>query len=590
MKKGNMQMITKLVFRLLWIQILLAMVGSIDEIISSYFASNYVGIDAMSAVGLYNPINMLMGSCGTVLAGGSAILCGKYLGANRHEDMQNVFSLDLLLTTIVAGVFIFALAFMGLSGQTGFLVRDPAVQPYFNRYLLGQAIGIFPQMLSTQLPVFLSIENKGKRSLIAGFIFVVTNFILNLVFVKTMHLESFGIALSSSIGMWVIMLAEIQYFFSGSSSLKVSLHPTSVVKEGGKILAIGFPGAASNIYQTIRGLIVNGLLSTYVGSMGISAFAGANNVMGIFWAIPGGMLAVSRLLISVSAGEEDRQTLSDIIRIMFTRYLPIMLGVDLLIILAAPYLTMIFFRDPSVPVYGMMVDGLRILPLCMCFSIICMHFTCLGQTFGKQGFVNILALLDGVVCVAGFSFLLIAVFRIGIKGVYIANVLNGVVTTLYILGYAWMKNRRFPKDLEELMVLPDSFGVTEEERIDVSVRTMDDVVTVSDQIQTFCRERGIDEKRSYLAGLAMEEMAGNVVAHGFRKDAKKHSIDIRVVHKDERVILRIKDDCVPFDPKERRQLLEGDILKNIGIRMIYDLVKDIDYQNMLGLNVLTMTI
>ncbi|MBQ1507891.1 MAG: ATP-binding protein, partial [Erysipelotrichaceae bacterium] len=433
-------------------------------------------------------------------------------------------------------------------------------------------------------------ENKGKRSLAAGFIFVVANFVLNLVFVKTMRLESFGIALSSSIGMWVIMLAEIQYFFSGSSSLKVSLHPTSIVKEGGKILAIGFPGAATNIYQTLRGLIVNGLLSTYVGSMGISAFAGANNVMGIFWAIPGGMLAVSRLLISVSAGEEDRQTLSDIIRIMFTRYLPIMLGVDLLIILAAPYLTMIFFRDPSVPVYGMMVDGLRILPLCMCFSIICMHFTCLGQAFGKQGFVNILALLDGVVCVAGFSFLLIAVLQVGIKGVYIANVLNGVVTTLYILGYAWKRNGHFPQDLEELMVLPSDFGVTEEERIDVSVRTMDDVVTVSDQIQTFCKERGIDEKRSYLAGLAMEEMAGNVVAHGFHKDAKKHSVDIRVVHKNDRVILRIKDDCVPFDPKERRQLLEGDILKNIGIRMIYDLVKDIDYQNMLGLNVLTMTI
>ena len=33
-----------------------------------------------------------------------------------------------------------------------------------------------------------------------------------------------------------------------------------------------------------------------------------------------------------------------------------------------------------------------------------------------------------------------------------------------------------------------------------------------------------------------------------------------------------------------------DILKNIGIRMIYKLIKDIDYQHIFGLNVLTMTI
>ena len=31
-------------------------------------------------------------------------------------------------------------------------------------------------------------------------------------------------------------------------------------------------------------------------------------------------------------------------------------------------------------------------------------------------------------------------------------------------------------------------------------------------------------------GLRMEEMAGNVVAHGFAKDTKEHAADIRVIH------------------------------------------------------------
>ena len=98
-------------------------------------------------------------------------------------------------------------------------------------------------------------------------------------------------------------------------------------------------------------------------------------------------------------------------------------------------------------------------------------------------------------------------------------------------------------------------------------------------------------RRAYLASLSMEEMAGNIVEHGFKKDNKRHSVDIRIVHKDDDVILRIKDDCVPFDPGERQKLTEGeDITKNIGIRMIFRIAADINYRNILGMNVLTIRV
>jgi anti-sigma regulatory factor (Ser/Thr protein kinase) len=86
-------------------------------------------------------------------------------------------------------------------------------------------------------------------------------------------------------------------------------------------------------------------------------------------------------------------------------------------------------------------------------------------------------------------------------------------------------------------------------------------------------------------------MAGNVVDHGFRKDKKKHTVDVRVVYKDDSVLLRIKDDCIPFDPAERQKITyPDDPAKNIGIRMVYRMADDIQYQNMLGLNVLTIKI
>ena len=57
------------------------------------------------------------------------------------------------------------------------------------------------------------------------------------------------------------------------------------------------------------------------------------------------------------------------------------------------------------------------------------------------------------------------------------------------------------------------------------------------------------------------------------------------------MILRIKDDCRPFDPSERQQLAEdGDPAKNIGIRMIFKIARSVQYQVILGLNVLTIRI
>lgn len=585
---ANMKMVSKLLFRLLPVQILLCAVGAVNGIVSSFFASNYVGIEAMSVVGLYSPIGMLITTLSTILVGGSSILCGTYLGRNEHEKVQNVFSLNLVLSLLISLVFTLLYLALGLLDLTGFLTRDPAVRLLFNRYLLGQTVGILPQMLGSSCAAFLSLENKQRQTLIASLSYIVANILLNFVFVQLLHLEALGLALANGLGMWVFLGVQAWVFLRGKSLFRLTLR-VSRWDEAGRILLIGLPGAAGNLYQTARGLIVNKLLEAFVGSVGISAFATANNLLGLVWAIPGGMLAVSRMVISISVGEEDRQTLTDVMRVMFRRFLPLMSCVSLAVILCAVPLTRIFYRDPSESVFMMTVWGFRILPLCMPAAVISMHFTCYGQSSGKQGLVHLLALLDGVVSVAGFSALLVPLW--GIHGVYAANVLNGIVSCLVFFGYSLLKNRRFPRNMEELMVIPQSFGVPAEERMDLSVKSAQDVAAVAARIQRFCLDRGVSPRSAYLAGLSMEEMAGNVVAHGFTKDRKSHSADLRVVHKGEDVILRIKDDCVAFDPHERLSITSPeDPAKNVGIRLVYRMARDVQYQNILGLNVLTVRI
>ena len=590
-KKGtsaNMRITAELMFRLLPVQILLSLVSAVNGIVSSYFASNDIGVDAMSAVGLYSPFNQLFFALITMVVGGSVILCGKYMGQNREEEIRNVFSLSILVSVIFAVIFILIFLYMAIFDRVGMLTQDPAVRPLFRRYLIGQALAIFPLLVGNQLSSFLALEHKEKKTMTASLAYIAVNVILNILLVRVMKIGILGLALASAIGLWVFFLVQAVEFVPGRSMFRLALTGLRW-GECGRIVRIGFSGAASNLYQTIRGFILNHLLSTVIGSVALSAFATSDNVLRIFWSIPFGMIVVSRMMIGISVGEEDRQTLADIMRVMLYRFVPLMCVVCCGIALLAVPITHLFYHDPASDVFRMTVLGLRIIPICMPLSIIYMHFVCYGQASDKQWYVHILSLLDGVICVAGFSALLIR--PMGISGVYLSSVLNGIVTMIVIVGYAWWKKRGVPKNMEELMVIPEDFGAPEDARIDVTVKNMDEVVSVSRQIGEFCKERGIDSRRAYLAGLAMEEMAGNIVEHGFTKDKKKHAVDVRVVDQGEDLILRIRDDCVPFDPAERRALTgDDDKTKNIGLRMIFGMAKDLWYQSILGLNVMTIKV
>ncbi|MBQ1493000.1 MAG: ATP-binding protein [Blautia sp.] len=585
---SNLHIVSKLMIRLMFAQVLLTVVGEANGIISSYFASNYVSVSALGAVGLYSPINMLFTTFNVLLSGGVAILCGKYLGRNDQEKVQNVFSLNLMLALVIGAVFTALFLVMGLFDLTGFFTRDAAIRPIFNRYLVGQVWGIIPLILGTQLPAFLIMENKQKLVTIASVIFAGVNVVLNLLFLRVLHLQELGIALASSLGLWVFFGVQASAFFSKKSSLHFELRPIDW-REGFEVFRVGYSGATGKAYGAIRRIALNRLVEYFVGSVGVSAFAGTTNLLSLVWAIPNGMLVVSRLMISIAVGEEDRQSLTDVMRVMFRRYMPIVAAVDLIVILCAKPLASILFKDPLDPVYMMTVWGLRIVPLAMCPNLMATHFMCYGQASGKDGLVNLLSFLNGVGCMVAFTALMIP--WVGMNSAFISSVLNSTVCAIVVIIYAWMKNRHYPATMEELMVIPKDFGVGPEARIDISVKNMEEVLTVSKRVTDFCRSHGVDERRVYLASLCMEEMAGNIVEHGFTKDHKNHSIDIRVVYKEGTVLLRIRDDCVPFNPQERKELsISKDNLKNAGIRIVYQIAESVDYQYLLGLNVLTIKI
>ena len=581
------KLLTGLFFRLLPFQVLLIVISAVNGIVDSLYASNMIGKEAMSAIGLFGPLNHFLYAMTIMFVSGSQMLYGRYLAKDR-EKISGLFTVNIVVSAGLALLTSALLAIGAATGATRVLVNQEPDLSMLNDYILGQAIGIPALVLGQQLFAFLSLENQTRRTMAASITCFVVNAVLDHLFIAVFRMGTFGLGLSSSLASWACLAVLAVWYLRGKSEWKFSLRECRW-GDALKIARLGYPGALSRFVETFRCLIVNFLVLSYVGSVGLSAFAASNSLLAVIWAVPFGMLAVARMLFSISIGEEDRRSLIDVMRIVMTKGMLVMAVIVALLIIFAEPLTRLFYQDPADPVFHMTVMGFRILPLCMLPAMWSLHYAGYAQTMEKKAMSIVLPIVDGLVGVVLFSFILIPSLKM--NGLYISNVLNGFLCAAVIAAGAWIALKRFPRTLEEQMAIPESFGAADDDRLDITVRSMDKVVDVSRQVIEFCENRGVDKRRSFLAGLCMEEMAGNIVTHGFGKDEKKHSVDIRVIHKEDDVILRIRDNCAAFNPSEHAKLMDpGDMGKNVGIRLVYSMASSVSYQNLLGMNVLTMRI
>ncbi len=584
-KSTDGALLTKLYFHLLPYQVLLLVINAITGIVDSLFASNCIGKVAMSAICLYSPLNHFLFALSIILVSGSQLLVGEAMGKNDTESVHSFFSTDIIVSFAVSMVTSLALIFAATSDMTRFLIADPVDRHAMNMYMIGQACGIPALVLGQQLFAFLSLENQTKRTMTASLACIVINTVMDGILVVFMQLGTLGLGLGTACGMWTFLLIMAAYYFAGRSQMKFSLSKYSASGTL-SILKRGYPGALSRFVELFRCIIVNALIMEYVGSVGLSAFAAINSVMAVFWPLPFGMLAVTRMMLGVSIGEEDRKSLVEVNRIVLVKCVLLQCAVALFIILMSGPLTMMFYRDAMDPVFGMTAMGFRMMPLCMPLAVVSLHFACYGQAMQEKFLSNVLPVVDGVVGVVACSFIFIPIIKM--NGLYLSNILNGVICCLVVLIYVIVKTGHFPRLLDDALLIPDSFGVSKDERMDISVKEMPLVTEVSAKVVEFCKNRNIDKRRAVFAGLALEEMAGNIIEHGFGND-KDHSIDIRVIHKDGDIIMRIKDDCRSFNPLERISIHEkNEDFKTFGIKIVGNTARKVQYQNLLGLNVLTI--
>ncbi len=583
----NNVMLSKLFFRLLPVQILLVAMGSINSIVDGVMAGRFISAEMIGVIGLFGTLEKILSAVGAVLLGGTAVLCGRYMGRGEMRKTKGIFSLNLTVVMLVgAPITAICLLFPGpLANALGAneMLREPLIA-----YITGYAIGIIPQLLAQQLASFLQMERQNTISYLGILAMILTNVVLDVCFVAVLKMEIMGLALATALSNWAYFLILVPYYFTKKAQLRYSVK--AILWSGlPEMIKIGLPGAMLIFYLSVRTLLINRILLQYAGQDGLSAVSAFNMISGLFIALSLGTGAVVRMLASIFMGEEDRDSIRAVMQIVFTKGLVFSAIAGAVVIAVASPLTYAFFEDPASNVFILTRQLFVIYGFCVPLVTLCSVFSNYLQATGHNVYVNVQSVVDGLLGMVIPAMLLAPLM--GAMGVWLANPIGIVLTLLLVPAYALIRLKRLPRTLDDWLFLKPDFGASEENRLELSISSMEEVVKTAVQVQNFCAAHGTASKTAYYAALCLEEMAGNIVKHGFASDKRDHNINCRVVYTQKGILLRIKDDCIPFNPREWMEMVEPkDAFSNIGIRMVYRLAKDVSYQNLLGLNVLTVTL
>ena len=582
----------QLFLKLLPVQILIVAMGSVNLIVDGAIAGRCIDSTTVGVVGLYFSMVNALTAVGSVLLGGAAVLCGRSMGSGDIDKTRSIFTMNIG-AALTAGALLTAVSFIMPGPIANLLGASEELKPALMMYIRGYAVGIIPMLAGQQVASFLQMERQSARGYagIAGM--VISNVALDIILVAALDMGVWGLALATSISNWIYLIILAPYYISGKAQLKMGRRYIDF-KVLGSMIAIGVPGAVLVFMLAVRGIVVNRILLTYAGNDGLSAQSALNMISGLFYAFALGTGATVRMLASVFFGEEDRDSLKRLVKMTLKNTIPMSLIVTAVIVAISGPVTLLFFPDRTSEVYSLAHQLFIICGCCVPMIVLCQIIANYLQACGHNVYVNLLSVFDGFFAMVIPSLILAP--RLGALGVWLANPIGISLTLLMSLCYACVFNRGFPRG-EGWLMLRSGFGVPAEDRLDIAIHDMGDVTGTAVKVQEFCASHGMDKKESYYAALSLEEMAGNVVDHGFIKDKKDHMAEAHVVYKDGKVMLRIKDDCVPFDPMERAALTgggpdnaagSGDPLKNIGIRMVMRLASEMTYQNLMGLNVLTI--
>ncbi|CCG06995.1 ATP-binding protein [Pararhodospirillum photometricum] len=121
---------------------------------------------------------------------------------------------------------------------------------------------------------------------------------------------------------------------------------------------------------------------------------------------------------------------------------------------------------------------------------------------------------------------------------------------------------------------------------------LDSLAPVRDLVKQSAVAAGLSSAQAYRLMLAVDEVATNIIVHGYQENGLSGVLDLTLTLEDGDIIVTLEDDAVPFDPASLDPPLDEDLAQplddreegGLGIMLAMDGVDRFAYERTEGRN------
>ena len=577
-------LVSRLYWRLLPVLILSCVVISANAFIDSVFAGRFLGTQAMALIGLFGPVSTLFSGLASVFATGAQQLCCSEMGDGNSRRLRQIFNAGLMFL-LGSGIFCGVLLFLFRRELAAGLGTRGTMQAELSAYMVGISLGIVGQLLSCYLMPFLQINGHNRLSYLAMAVNLVGNMGFNTLFVAVLSWGLLGMGLATSLSSLFCVGVMLPVFCQKKELAHFDPHGLKV-RDLVDIARIGSPVLMFHAGLFIKNYGMNCALlnGSIMDSVAVLTLQGS--LCGILGALGFSSGTVVQMLSSFFIGEGDRKSVLDVFAVSMKNGLSLcILAILLLLSCSMPILRLFGLEGGATQ--AMALRMLRMLCLAILLNLVLTVLVKLLQAAEKLALANAITFLENA-----FQgvFALLFVGKLGADAAWAANSVATALCLLVVMVYGLSGGADCWRDPLRFLHFPTDFGSAVDARMTLTICSQELVMDAARGLMEFCKRQGMSERACMTAGVCVEELAGNVVKHGFQNQ-KSGTVWVLATIQNKTLTLRIRDNCIRFDPKEYLRLSVQDYTsEHIGIRLVAGLAESVEYQNMFGMNMLTIEV
>lgn len=405
------------------------MYNAVDSII----VGNYVGSNALAAVGAGASLIYLLIAFSLGASVGAGVIVSQYLGAKEkegvHKAVHTAMTISIILGLILtAGGILFSRKLLVMMNTPAEILDDAAC------YLRIYSCGLIFNVVYNMAAGILNAAGNSRRSLMYLAAAAVVNIFMDLLLIAGLKIGVAGAAIATNFSQAISCILALWFLFRVPADYRISLKSLRIHKAMAlRIIQIGLPTGIQNMVISFSNILIQASINQY-GATAVAGFSAYLKIDGfnILPVLSFSMAITTFIGQNYGAGKYDRMKKGMWVTLLMGIVYTVLTGI--LLLTFSGQIMRLFSEDVGVIAYGQ--TAMRY--FCPFYWILAILHSLAGTVRGTGKSIPPMVVLLVSLCLFRIVWIqLVLPYYTSIEGIFILYPVSWLVGAVLMILYTW---------------------------------------------------------------------------------------------------------------------------------------------------------